>query len=159
MDNAFEELDCFLSSSRDKRFVLDPLGELVDGHVHILETCWRRLERPDHVQSLACERPGNWDGLQFLCRYVYLLGEKLASFTASNEVFYIGDGCGPVKTDSKSFADQVSRGRVIAIGTRMNFMKQLHSFVLRDALLQYPFLGTLPHQVTVHQHIVLASVD
>ena len=29
MDNVFEELDCFLCGSRDKRFILDPLGELL----------------------------------------------------------------------------------------------------------------------------------
>ena len=63
MDNAFEELDCFLCGSRDKRFVLDPLGELVDGDVDIPESTWRWLERPDHIQSPACERPGSWDGL------------------------------------------------------------------------------------------------
>ena len=59
MDDVFEELDCFLCSSRDKRFILDPLGELVDGDVHISETTWRWLERPDHVQSPACKRLGS----------------------------------------------------------------------------------------------------
>ena len=28
-----------------------------------------------------------------------------------------------------------------------------------DALLQYPFLGTFPHQVPVHQHVMLAATD
>ena len=28
-----------------------------------------------------------------------------------------------------------------------------------DAFLQYPFLGTFPDQVAVHQHIMLASTD
>ena len=49
MDDIFEELDCFLCSSRDKRFILDPHGKLVDGDVHIPETTWRWLEWPDHV--------------------------------------------------------------------------------------------------------------
>ena len=123
VDDIFEELDNFLCSSRDKRFILNPLGELVDGDVYLLETTWRWLERPNHIQSPACEGPGNWDGLQLLCRHVYLLGEKLASFTMSDEVFCIGDGRGPIKTCSKSFADQISRGRVIATGTRVNFGK------------------------------------
>ena len=30
VDDIFKELDCFLCGSRDERFVLDPLGELVD---------------------------------------------------------------------------------------------------------------------------------
>ena len=38
MDNIFEELDCFLCSSRDERFILDPLGEHVDGDIHVPET-------------------------------------------------------------------------------------------------------------------------
>ena len=105
MDNVFKELDCFLCGSRDKRFVLDPLGEFVDGDIDIPKTTWRWLERPDHIQSPACKRPGSWDGLQFLCWHVYLLGEKLTSFTMSNEVFCVGDGRRPVKTSSESFAD------------------------------------------------------
>ena len=46
MDDIFEELDCFLCSSRDKRFVLDPLGELVDGDIHIPETTCAGLKGP-----------------------------------------------------------------------------------------------------------------
>ena len=90
---------------------------------------------------------------------MYLFLEKLASLTTSGEVFCIGDGRGLIKTSSESFVDQVSRGRVIATGTRVNFVKQIHSFVLSDAFLQYPFLGTLPHQVTVYQHVMLALAD
>ena len=33
-----KEFDCFLHGSRDERFVLDPLGELVDGDIYIPET-------------------------------------------------------------------------------------------------------------------------
>ena len=58
-----------------------------------------------------------------MCRYVYLLGEELTSFTAPDEVFCVGDGRGPVEASSESFADQVSQGRVIAAGTRVNFDK------------------------------------
>ena len=38
MDDIFEELDCLLCSSRKKRFVFDPLGGLVNGDIHVLET-------------------------------------------------------------------------------------------------------------------------
>jgi hypothetical protein len=41
VDDIFEELDCFLCSSRDERVILDPLGELIDGDICILETTWR----------------------------------------------------------------------------------------------------------------------
>ena len=108
MDDIFKELNCLLCSSRDERFIFNPLGELVNGDIHVPETTWCWFERADHVQSPACEGLGSWDGLQFLCRHMYLPGEKLASFTTSDEVFYVSDGHGPVKTSSKSFADQVS---------------------------------------------------
>jgi hypothetical protein len=54
---------------------------------------------------------------------VYLLNEELAPFTTSDEVFYIYDGYGPIKTILESLADQCSRGRVIAAGTKVNFEK------------------------------------
>ena len=46
MDDIFKELDCFLCGGRNKRFVFDPLGELVNGDVHVLKTTWRWLEGP-----------------------------------------------------------------------------------------------------------------
>ena len=61
--DVLKELDCFFSSSCDEWFVFDPFGELIDGDVHVPETSWRRFERPDHIQSPACERPGSWNGL------------------------------------------------------------------------------------------------
>ena len=45
VDDIFEELDCFLCSSQDERFILDSLGH------------W--LERPDHIQSPAREGLGS----------------------------------------------------------------------------------------------------
>ena len=48
---------------------------------------------------------------------------KECLFTTLDEVFCIEDGRGPVKTSSKSFADQVSRGHVVVAGTRVNFEK------------------------------------
>ena len=56
VDDIFKELDCLLCSCRNKWLVFDPLGELVNGDVYIPKTTWRRLERPDHVQSPACKR-------------------------------------------------------------------------------------------------------
>ena len=51
--DVFKELDCFLSSSCDEWFVLNPLGELINGDVHIPETSWHWFERSDHIQSPA----------------------------------------------------------------------------------------------------------
>ena len=49
VDDIFEELDYFLCSSQDERFIFDPLGELVDGDVYVPETTWCWLERPNHI--------------------------------------------------------------------------------------------------------------
>ena len=38
MDDIFKELNYFLCSGRNKRFVFDSLGELVNSDVHIPET-------------------------------------------------------------------------------------------------------------------------
>ena len=38
VDDIIEELDYLLSSSCDEWFVFDPLGELIDGDVHVPET-------------------------------------------------------------------------------------------------------------------------
>ena len=59
VDDVFEELDCFLCSSRDERFILNPLRELINGDVYVLEATWHWLKRANHVQSPACKGPGN----------------------------------------------------------------------------------------------------
>ena len=59
MDDIFEELNCFLCSSRDERFILDPLGELVNGDIYVPETTWRWPKSSNHIQSLSCEGPGS----------------------------------------------------------------------------------------------------
>ena len=41
VDDVFEELDCFLCSSRDEQFILNPFGEFVNSNIHIPETAWR----------------------------------------------------------------------------------------------------------------------
>ena len=49
VDDMLEELDYFLCSSRDERFILNPLGELINGNVYIPEATWRWLKRANHV--------------------------------------------------------------------------------------------------------------
>ena len=63
VNDIFKELDYFLCSGRNKRFVFDPLGKLVNDDVHVPKTTWRWFKRPDHIQSPACERLRSWDGL------------------------------------------------------------------------------------------------
>ena len=49
VDDIFEELNCFLCSSQDERFILDPLGELINDDVYVPKATWRWLERTNHV--------------------------------------------------------------------------------------------------------------
>ena len=49
MDDIFEELNCFLCSSQDERFILNPLGELINGDIYVLEATWCWLKRVNHV--------------------------------------------------------------------------------------------------------------
>ena len=48
VDDVFEELDCFICSSRDE-WLLNPLGELINGDIYVPETTWRWLKRANHV--------------------------------------------------------------------------------------------------------------
>ena len=84
MDDIFIELNCLLCSGRDERLVLDPLGELVNGDVYVPETTWRWLERPNHIQSPACEGPGGWYCLDLMCWYVDSLGEELTTLIVAD---------------------------------------------------------------------------
>jgi hypothetical protein len=69
-----------------------------------------------------------------MCWYVYTFGEKLTSVTTADQLLCIGHGRRPVKTYSESFANQGPRGGVIAACTTMNFMEQLNTCLLSDAL-------------------------
>jgi hypothetical protein len=40
------------------QFNLDPLVELVDGHLYSVESTWRSWEWPNRVEPPAGERPG-----------------------------------------------------------------------------------------------------
>ena len=56
VNDIFEELDYFLCSSGDERFILNPLGELINGDIYVLEATWRWLKRanqssPQHAKG------------------------------------------------------------------------------------------------------------
>ena len=53
VDDIFEELNCFLCSCRDERFIFNSLGELIDGDIYVPKTSWCWFERPNHIQSPA----------------------------------------------------------------------------------------------------------
>jgi hypothetical protein len=55
MHDVLDELDCLGCAVFDEWFVLDPFGELVDGHENVLETTLGFLEGPYLIQPLAGE--------------------------------------------------------------------------------------------------------
>jgi hypothetical protein len=59
VDDIIDELCSLFCPSLKEGLVLDPFGEFVNSDVDLVETSWCRLEWPNHIQSLACERPGS----------------------------------------------------------------------------------------------------
>jgi hypothetical protein len=57
MHDVLDELDCFGYAVLDKWFVLDPLGEFVNGHKNVLKTTLEFLERSYLIQPPAGEWP------------------------------------------------------------------------------------------------------
>src|SRR6266511_3212549 len=93
---------------RGDGFGFNPLGEFVDGDEEVCVTAERSLQGTDHVEAPDCERPSDWDGLQFLRWHVYLPSEILASFTFADEYIGICDSGWPKETLPVSLADQCS---------------------------------------------------
>jgi hypothetical protein len=54
---------------------------------------------------------------------MYALRKKLTPVAVVYQLLCIGHGRRPVETCSESFADQCSRGGVIATGTTVNFFE------------------------------------
>jgi hypothetical protein len=78
VNDFIEQLSCLLRGAHDQRLILNPFGKLVDNDVNPAKASWSRLERPDHVQSLACKKLGCWNGLEFVSWNVSMLGKELA---------------------------------------------------------------------------------
>jgi hypothetical protein len=77
---------------------------------------------------------------------MYMLCKKLTPVAVAYQLLCIGHGRRLVESCSKSFADQCSRGGVIAAGTTVNFFKQFNACLLSDALHQDFFLRILAHE-------------
>ena len=92
MDDVFKQLGCFLCCSLNEGFVLDPLRELVDVDIDLVEPSWHGLKGLDHIQSLAYKGPRCRNRSQGLSWDVDLLGEELAILISVNECFSIDDG-------------------------------------------------------------------
>jgi hypothetical protein len=82
---------------------------------------------------------------------MYTLGEKLTSVAAADQRLCVGHGRRPVETYSESFADQGSRGGVIASSTTVNFMEQLNTCFSGDTFHQNFLLCIFAHQDTINQ--------
>ena len=101
-----EEFLCFSGCDRGDRFGFDPLGEFVDGDEEVRVTTRFSLQGANHVEAPDCERPSDWDSLQFLRQHVYLPSEVLAAFTFADEFVGVYDSGWPKETLPVSLADQ-----------------------------------------------------
>jgi hypothetical protein len=79
------------------RFVLNPLGKLVDSHQNMGETAWRRCEGPNHVEAPTSKGPGWWYD-EAVGRNMSLLAEELAILAPTHEILRVGFCSGPPET-------------------------------------------------------------
>ena len=96
------------------RFGFNPLGELVDGDEEMSESSWRGLEWSDHVESPGGERPADRNGLEYLCRQVYLPGEELAALAGVHDGVGVRDRGWPEEALSIGFSNERSGRRMVA---------------------------------------------
>ena len=62
---------------------------------------------------------------------------ELASLAPADDLLYISQRSGPVKTLMKGFSDQQPRGRVMSADFGMDLKEELFPLVGRDALYEY----------------------
>jgi hypothetical protein len=67
MHDVLDELNHFDCAVLDKWFVLDPLGEFVNGHKNVLKTTLEFLERSYLIQPPAGEWPSRRDTNMIVC--------------------------------------------------------------------------------------------
>jgi len=79
------------------------------------------------------------------------LGEKLASFTMSDQFFYVGDRGWPVE----SLPDQCSGGCVVAAGSGVYVVQELDAIILGYAFEQHFRTCIFSHKFAVHQYVIL----
>ena len=89
------------------------------------------VEAPDH------ERPGDGDGLMLLCQQMSLPSVELASLTPTDDLLYILQCSGLVKTLAKGFSDQRPWGHVVSVDFGMDLEEELFPLVGRDALHEF----------------------
>jgi hypothetical protein len=75
---------------------------------------------------------------------VLFLGEVLASLAPFDEFFGVSQICGPVKSSSKSLADQRAGRRVVAADTFVHLLQDVLAFFPGNALHKYSESGTPP---------------
>ena len=90
-----------------------------------------------HVKAPDHERPGDGDGLKFLCWQMSLLSVELASLTLADDLIYISQRSGPVKNLAKGFSDQRPWSHVVSVDSSMDLEEELFLLVGRDALHEY----------------------
>jgi hypothetical protein len=88
------------------RFVLNPLGKLVDGQQYMGEIAWRRCEGSNHIEAPASKWPGWQYGDETVSWDVRLLAKELKVLASPHQVLSIGHCGGPPETSSVCFPHQ-----------------------------------------------------
>ena len=102
----------------DEIHSFDPLGKLVDYNEKVgAPTLGRFLQRSHDVESPRGEGPHERNRLQLRCGCVWPASELLAPDAASNDLFCVPHGHGPVESCTKSFGDQGSTAGMVPAGS------------------------------------------
>ena len=123
------------------------------------EAAWALFEGSYHVEALDHERLGDGDGLKLLCWQVHLPSVELASLTPMDDLLYLSQHSGPIKTLSKGFSNQRPRGRVMSVDSGMDLEEELLPLVGVDALHEHPRWTPFVEFITKHNEGLGASSD
>src|SRR6266540_2960253 len=152
-----EELFGLGGCDRGDRFGFNPLCELVDSDEEVCIATWCFLQGTDHVKAPYCKRTSDWDGLQLLCRYVYLSSKELTSLTFADEIICICDSSRLEESLPISLADQCSGSGVIPTDSRVNLLEQFSSVFFRYASHEHARCASVIKLFTSNYHVPPAA--
>ena len=100
----------------------DPLGELVDCYKQMGETTRAGFEGSNHIQSLDCKRPDEWNSLQGRCGLVGHAGVELTTCALVDYIFRHLICMRPIKSRSVCFGNDGPRGFMVTTGPRVDLV-------------------------------------
>jgi hypothetical protein len=89
MQDVGDEINDSIWRELGYRFVLNPLGKLVDCYQYVGETTWRRCKWPNHIKAPTSKWAGWRCGDKIVGWNMRLLAKELTILASSHQVFSI----------------------------------------------------------------------